>query len=243
MQKAKRVILNTYDQINKIYHEMLVLLRKPYYYKYAQENILCECPLCFCPSRDKKKYSFVYVCEKRKIMYFDTPKCASTTIRNAFFNKSNVQSLIDPKDKTENYFKFTFVRNPWDRIVSNWKMFTTHPFRIKQLKSMTNKNISKFEDFLRFSIKKKNHHWQPQVLFIPEKMDFIGKLENFNVDFSRLYSKLNNKSANNVTKNNSTERKPYWKYYNSSTAELVSKIYAEDIERFGYKFDENEAQY
>lgn len=230
------------EQINKIFHELFVLFRKPYYYKYAQDNIPCECPLCFCPSRNKRKYSFVYICEKRKIKYFDTPKCASTTIRNALFKNNNVKSLVDPKDEKENYFNFTFVRNPWDRIVSNWKMFTTQPFRIKQLKSMTDENLSKFEDFVRFSIKVKNHHWQPQVLFLPEKLDFIGKLENFKEDFYKLYSKLNIEFVKNVAKNNTTKRKPYWVYYNSSIAELVSEIYSEDIKRFGYKFDENKDQ-
>jgi len=213
-------------------------LRKPYYYKYAQENIPCDCPLCFCPARHKREYSFVYIREDQDIMYFDVPKCASTTIRYTLFGGNNSLSLTDPQRDIQTYLKFAFVRNPWNRMVSNWKMFTTVPFRIRQLKSMTSEDVSSFEDFVRFTTRKRNHHWQPQVLFLPEALDFVGRLESFEDDFRDLCSKIGTKPER-VARENAIERLPYWEYYKPSLAELVAEIYSEDIARFGYKFGES----
>lgn len=213
-------------------------LNKPHYYKYAQNNIQCDCPLCLCPSRDKMRYSFVYICEKKNLIYYDVPKCASSTIRRVLFNNNNQLSLQNPKKEIQKYFKFSFVRNPWNRMVSNWKMFTIQPWRIKQLKSMTNKDVSKFEDFVDFANSMKNHHWQPQSLYLPENLNFLGRLENFDEDFNKLCNAIDEKPLKKIEKSNAITRSPYWEYYTPSLVELVSEMYAEDIRQFGYKFGE-----
>jgi hypothetical protein len=181
------------------------------------------------------RYSFVYICEKRKLIYYDVPKCASSTIRKELFGNDNALSMINPKRDLKEYFKFTFVRNPWDRMVSNWKMFTSQASRIKQLKSMTSQDVSKFEDFVYFANRIRNHHWQPQVLYLPEKMDFIGRFEAFERDFERLCFYIGEKPWK-VAKLNVTKRGPYYKYYTPSLVNYVAEIYSEDIRKFGYKF-------
>lgn len=208
---------------------------RPNYYQYARENIRCECPLCFCPYRDKKMYSFVYICEKKKIIFYNVPKCASTTIRKTIFSGNSELSLRVPKKSLEEYFKFTFVRNPWDRMVSNWRSFTTQPCRVKQLLSMSDKNLSKFEDFVDFTLEAKNHHWQPQVLFLPHQVDFIGKVETFEQDFLKLCEILDENPKKNV-RSNVTRHAEYSSYYTPLSRDIVSGIYQDDIQTFGYKF-------
>ena len=75
--KAGKLLNN--DQILKKY--------APHYFKYAKANIPCECPACKCPAGSFNRYSFAYIDETQKIIYFDVPKAASTTIRRAFFDK------------------------------------------------------------------------------------------------------------------------------------------------------------
>lgn len=230
MKQSVKTVLST---LQKQYYK----LNKPYYYKYAQDNIQCDCPLCRCPSRNTMRYSFVYICEKRNLIYYDVPKCASSTIRKVLFNNGHQLSLQNPQKDLQKYFKFSFVRNPWNRIVSNWKMFTTQSFRIEQLKSMTSQDVSKFEDFVYFADSMKNHHWQPQILYLPDQLDFVGKLESFNEDFSNLCNTIGEK-PHEIKKINSITKLPYWEYYTPSLVEFVSEMYAEDIKKFGYKFGE-----
>ncbi len=207
----------------------------PHYFKYAKENIPCECPACKCPAGSFYRYSFAYIDEIQKIIYFDVPKSASTTIRRAFFDNKTSMSMTNKKDSLESYFKFTFVRNPWDRMVSNWKMFTTQPTRINQLKTMTDDDLSKFEDFVHFAIKKPNHHWQPQSLYTPEKLDFIGKLETIDTDMNKMRELLN-QAPLKMEKHNSTKRNEYQVYYTPSLIDLVAEFYQEDIKKFDYIF-------
>ncbi|NWK56809.1 sulfotransferase family 2 domain-containing protein [Verrucomicrobiaceae bacterium N1E253] len=207
----------------------------PHYYQYAKERIACDCSKCKCPAQSACSYSFVYIDERSKLMYFDVPKAASTTIRKAFFKNKAMASLRNPRKELDQYYKFTFVRNPWDRMVSNWKMFTTQPSRMKQLEVMTNADLSDFESFVSFAIDCPNHHWQPQALFTPEPLDFVGKLESFDEDMNRLLSHLG-RTPLALGKQNSTRRKGYRDYYSPTLVEVVADYYRRDIESFGYEF-------
>lgn len=222
----------------KLRNDNLINIFSPHYYRYAQKNIQCHCPACRCPYQKSFLFSFVYIDEGRRLMYFDIPKCASSSIRKSFFDNNVSLSMHNPKKRLNEYFKFTFVRNPWDRMVSNWKMFTTQPFRIKQLKTMTDKDLTNFKDFVNFTTQTENHHWQPQFLYLPENPDFIGRLETFNEDLSRLLSAIG-KEAIQVNQINKTVRKRYHEYYTPTLVDLVGEMYSEDIRRFGYTFEEN----
>lgn len=222
----------------RVKRNITFMISKPTYYRYASQKIICHCPGCGCPYRKVKDYSFVYVHEVKSFIYFDVPKCASSTIRHFIFSGDNSYSLKDPKREISEYLKFTFVRNPWDRMVSNWKMFTTK--RIKQLRSMTDLDLSKFEDFADFAISHYNHHWLPQSLYLPEKLDFIGRLETFDEDFKQLLKLISwdfkEENIKRIKKRGSTKHLPYWEYYSPKLVEKIGEYYKADIEKFNYEF-------
>ena len=92
-----------------------------------------------------------------------------------------------------------------------------------------------FEDFLVFSVTNKNHHWLPQSLFVPSHTTFIGKLETFDDDFDFVLKAIG-KSPCAVKAVNKTQRGDYRLYYNDFTIGLISRLYADDINRFGYSY-------
>jgi len=187
-----------------------------------------------------------------KCVFVHIPKVAGTSIRNGVFNGDYEGPIFEniPKD-WDRYFKFTFVRNPYDRMVSAWKMFTQG---MEKTKWAYNKQPplkdTDFVDFLKIAIDDSidyhlrdsvksvlRHHTLPQVhpYHCFRELDFIGKFENLESDFSIVAKKigLKNYKLNHLNK---TKRIHYKEYYNDESFHLVSNNYKEDIERFEYNF-------
>ena len=142
-------------------------------------------------------------------------------------------------DYWETYYKFTFVRNPWDRVVSSYF------FNLK----MANKNIKQhdrgkinnygeegFNDYVINNLKhSKSRHFLPYTHWISGyTYDFIGKLENFENDMKSVCKDIKIKFKNvHINKSN---RKKYQEYYNKESRDVIEKIYRKDIARFDYSF-------
>ena len=90
---------------------------------------------------------------KHKCIFIHTAKCAGSSVGNVVskfgVKIDSVNRIIDggfsSNDKYADFFKFSFVRNPWDRIVSSYSMFNSwrRPRWVK--------NIS-FSKFTRFAL-------------------------------------------------------------------------------------------
>lgn len=199
-------------------------------------NIKCNSPKCDCPS-SRNKYTFRYVNENKKFIYYSIPKAASTSLRYVFFEDDRTASLINPQSPIASYFKFSIVRNPWSRMISLWKEFTTREFRINQLldSQINITKSTKFIDFIKITNEFDNHHWQSQLDFIPNDMDFIGKFESLQDDFNVICNKV---QITNITLPHmwKTIHRDYKEYYNERAIQMVASKYAEDIEKFNYSF-------
>lgn len=79
----------------------------------------------------------MFVTDKDKFIFFHVPKAAGTSIHVAFKNKYGqeddplppihhvrVKDYLKYNPDKQNYFKFSFVRNPFDRLVSGYCEFT-----------------------------------------------------------------------------------------------------------------------
>ena len=137
------------------------------------------------------------------------------------------------------YFKFAFVRNPWDRFLSEFA------YR----KRLHGKSFPcGFKEFLingqgdtqrRAAIKQ---HIRPQCEFVCDEsenwlVDFIGRFENFQEDFKLACDKIG-LHTQELPRKNKSEHKHYTEYYNDETRQIVAEKYAKDIEYFGYEFGE-----
>lgn len=195
--------------------------------------------------------------QNHNFIFIHIPKCGGTSIEHAFnvdLNRLDIKGLTgrhhnkkllqhlkfsEIENQTEidisNYFKFTFVRNPWGRAVSSFlyeRRFSKRPDGIQ----------NDFEDFLNNPRYINPQHASCQFDYITNihgvpSLDFIGKFENLQQDFDKICNKIGvpQKQLPHACKSN-FKNKPYVDFYNSTTKKIVAEKYAKDIEYFGYKF-------
>ena len=135
------------------------------------------------------------------------------------------------------YFKFTFIRNPFSRIVSEFLYLKKFKrigvdMTFKQLCSNLENNLKKYAT---------PFHDRLLVDYVSgSNFDYIGRVENFQNDFKHSVCKKIGLTPQIPPHENKSEKKHkhYTEYYDSETREIVAKHYARDIEYFGYKFGE-----
>lgn len=154
------------------------------------------------------------------------------------------------------YFKFAFVRNPWDRIVSCYSQKIASAPRIPGRKQ-ANLNPPDEEDrfypgmpFADFveavhatPDEQANVHFRSQHTAVcdPEgwvMADFVGRFENLREDFKIVAEKIGvpRLELPHRLKSQSRQGRDYTEFYDDRLRELVHDRYREDIERFGYSF-------
>jgi hypothetical protein len=158
-------------------------------------------------------------------------------IRGALYQLLPQNRKIDiGRQQFENYFKFGFVRNPWDRVVSLYER--TEPMQMKDKMS-----FEEFVDWIQFSsatcIHSSPHRYQLDW-FVDSSgnilADFIGRFERLDEDWAVVADKLgiSEKSLPHVREN--PRPRHYAEYYNARTRDLIAEKFRVDIEHFGYEF-------
>jgi len=124
-------------------------------------------------------------------------------------------------------FKFAFVRNPWDRAVSNWQWLVQGADYQGTLLEYLNDT----ELIL---------HEVPQWSFIYDKegkpiVDFVGRFETLQEDFN-LVCDFMNCERKVLPHEMKTKRKHYSEYYTTETLTKIAEMHHKDIELFGYNY-------
>jgi len=136
------------------------------------------------------------------------------------------------RDVFDSFFKFTFVRNPWDWQVSLYHFILDRPHNPghEATKAMGGfRNFVLSREGLTFTQTGCLTDADGNLL-----VDFIGKFENLDQDFGLVCEKVGISAR--LPHINKMQRSGYRDYYDSETRDLTAKLYAEDIERFGYTF-------
>lgn len=152
----------------------------------------------------------------------------------------------------EDYFSFSVIRNPWDRMLSCFK-FYYRKSQETEIYEQFNRWLDKRFDFngLRYDFKtlmRPNHFkdmrlFEPCVDWLNGGVDFIARFETLDNDWRVIASKLNLEKPNKLlpVKNESRHRhRDYRKYYMSKSVELIEIAFKRDIEICGYSFDDFE---
>jgi hypothetical protein len=126
-------------------------------------------------------------------------------------------------------YRFTCVRNPWDRMVSYYFRPTQNveAWDRREFKKLILKVLS-VTDYLRLDKGESDPFGN---------VDYIIRFENLADDFRTLSAKLGIPDAP-LPRYNRSNREHYSKYYDTDLRELIRKRFAPEIDRFGYAFEE-----
>ena len=223
------------------------------------------------------------ISHQNKFIFIHVPKCGGMSVESALrrFGCEHVYkhgkesdsmphlakhaTALDFRNQINNikdYFKFTFVRNPWSWVVSNfafnqgrhapylsnlsrsgYKIYKRHlNSHIKNNKESWSDDIKNvFEFWLEWWIKGCNP--SQSMMFCDEEgkvmVDFIGKLENFEEDFNEVVGRIGIEGASLPHRNkNKKSNIEYKEYYNQNSRNMMEEHFKKDIELFNYTFDE-----
>jgi hypothetical protein len=138
-----------------------------------------------------------------------------------------------PPEVYDGLFKFAFVRNPWDRLVSRYAHLLRSTDRRRH---GFISGLEKFEDFLKWEIQRGS----AQYPYVSDEqgrqiVDFIGHYEQLAEDFAKVRARL--KIEAELPHANVSEHRDYRSYYTPETRDYVGREFRRDIEMFGYDFD------
>ena len=158
-------------------------------------------------------------------------------IRAALYQLLPRERKIDiGRRQFESYFKFGFVRNPWDRVVSLYER--TEPIQMKDKMS-----FDEFVDWIQFSsatcIHSSPHRYQLDWFLDGSGnmlADFIGRFECLERDWAVVADKLGITEKTLPHARENPRARPYTEYYTARTRDLIAQKFEIDIEHFGYDF-------
>jgi len=138
--------------------------------------------------------------------------------------------------KWDSYYKFCFIRNPYDKIVSAWYHINRFNIPFKNYLNLT--NVCNDVEYM--------HMFLPQVRnIINEKgaigVNFIGKFENLEEDFQSVLYTIGVKNIiHEVNKRmNVRTHDIYYTYYDQETLDKVNILLGEDFNKLDYKMINN----
>jgi hypothetical protein len=163
----------------------------------------------------------------------------------------SVQHLISKgvftREWYDSCFKFAFVRNPWDRLVS---LFEYLQYRLNQKRLReSNQYLSSFDTFVRKLTepgctyihpigKLPTDDWSqanPQSRWIEQGVDFVGRYEGLETDWKYICDKIGIPYHKLPVYGKSSKRLSHYKdYYTPELWRAVREFYIEDVQNFGY---------
>ncbi|WP_417887308.1 sulfotransferase family 2 domain-containing protein [Zunongwangia sp.] len=214
------------------------------------------------------------ISHKHKCIFIHIPKCAGISIttfllgdeliawnkpnynvlygwcpkRKTFLQHASAKFLVEEGLITENqwadYYKFTFVRNPWDRVVSDYFWLQ----KDQKIKGSLNEYLTKkgkFENALtqKGTLHYRGDHLYPQTSFFDTngdyQLDFIGRFESLESNFEFLLKQMKIKDHFSLHLNKrKNKRKHYSRFFTETNKNLAEKLFQQDINLLNYSFED-----
>ena len=229
------------------------------------------------------------ISHKHKFIFISIPKTAGRSIRNVLAPFSDIigtcsfNNKFDPlrhhtlskelkiefdkqKYNWDDYFKFSFVRNPWDRVVSYSqyinkisKLYKTKIGKFKKDIKLEEKNqgiksiatLKKWEllinrpwgnEYIKFA-----KFWGRRLIQQGSQSSYIMDNENkLMIDFVGRFENLQedfdlicqkiNLPLQNLPHLNKTNHKHYTSFFDEKSSQIIRDKFKDDVENFNYEF-------
>jgi hypothetical protein len=146
------------------------------------------------------------------------------------------------RERWERCFTFAFVRDPWDKVASHYR------YRVKTRQTGLGASPIPFGEWVRraYGDQEPRYYDQPKM-FMPQSrwicdagghtlVDFVGRFERLEADFAEVCRRLGREAELPHLKK-SSEGSGSRAMYDAESAAVVAEVFAEDLERFGYRFE------
>jgi len=191
--------------------------------------------------------------DRLKCIYIHIPKAAGISINKALFDNYGgghktvrVYKRIFGPAVYKEYFTFTFVRNPYSRLLSAYRFLKNGGFsetdRTWAIQNLS--EYSSFDDFIKLWIDEESiwslNHFKPQYSFVCDvsltpEVDFIGKVESIEEDFEKVCSILNIPNKLEIRNKGKTDNTNWEHFYSDYSIDKITDIYSRDFELFQYE--------
>lgn len=187
--------------------------------------------------------------DKYKVIFVHIPKTGGSSIEQMiapyYLYSGTVPILqhLTPKklkkyiddNKWNNYYKFTVVRNPFDKLVSDYKWMI-------KCGIIKNKSFKEFVELAKdivtnnkYSDNKYYDHFIPQHMYFEDiEYDYVCRFETLAKDIEIVKKAINCQTK--LPHVNKTKKTNYKTYYDDDTRKIVSQLYQKDLEQFNYVY-------
>ncbi len=152
------------------------------------------------------------------------------------------QLLTLPQVAQSRFFRFAFVRNPFERLVSCYynKVANQHRQRDYSSYFVGVPTTWSFGEFARWALAQAvpDHHYGLQSRYMVHNgklcADFVGRYESLEADWAKVAGRFELGVLPSMNVSTRALRGPYQSLFDPELRMLANEFYREDLDRFGY---------
>lgn len=193
---------------------------------------------------------------ENKCVYIHIPKVAGVSISESLFGNQSaghfpmrvIEHGLGPAE-TRDWFRFAFVRCPWDRVYSGYRFLLGGGMNEgdELMGERIRRESDGFNDFVMNWLTPARMaeyiHFREQFWFVASidgsvHLDFVGRFEHLAEDYEKLRERLGFGEPLQSLNRTALKKKPLTEVYTEEAVAKVAKLYARDIAQFDFKFQD-----
>ncbi|MGA0707479.1 MAG: sulfotransferase family 2 domain-containing protein [Steroidobacteraceae bacterium] len=180
-----------------------------------------------------------------RIVFIHINKTAGTSVERALHLRSERKTALQKREEMgrerfERAFKFAFVRNPWDKVLSHYH------YRMRTNRTGLADAGLDFRKWVLKAYGERDPRWHDDPrMFMAQRLwldddagrclvDFVGRFERLEQDFGEACRRMGVQATLPHVK--VTRHAPYREAYDDETRALVARVFSADLEAFGFEF-------